>query len=310
MLRKLTKKFQNLTLATKLTTLLLIIFIGGITLSSIAFAHLLNYQAEIAVKSRARFIFQNINAVRQYTLDEVQPVLERRLKDDEFVLQAIPSYSARKVFGTLQKQDPTYNDFFYKDAMLNPTNLQDLADGFETTIVQKFQQANNLENTTSGYRWINGEKYFYIASPLAITDSSCLRCHSTPDVAPKRMIKVYGSENGFGWKLNEINGAQIVSVPANIILERANQALMLAIGIITLVFAIAIYVANLWLKRYVIQPIKGVVRVAEAVSTGDFDAEFGKVSKDEIGSLVEAFTRMKLSLLMAIQSFEQQRPKG
>lgn len=85
---------------------------------------------------------------------------------------------------------------------------------------------------------------------------------------------------------------------------------MLSIGIITLVFAIAIYVANLWLKRYVIQPIKRVVRVAEAVSTGDFDAEFDKVSKDEIGSLVEAFTRMKLSLLMAIQSFEQQRPKG
>ncbi|GAA6622648.1 DUF3365 domain-containing protein [Scytonema sp. NUACC26] len=310
MLRKLTKKFQNLTLATKLTTLLLIIFIGGITLSSIAFANLLNYQAEIAVKSRARFIFQNINAVRQYTNDEVQPVLERRLKGDEFALQTIPSYSARKVFLNLQKQDVSYNNFFYKDAMLNPTNLQDKADNFETTIVQKFQQANNLENTTSGYHWINGVKYYYIASPLAVKDSSCLRCHSSPDVAPKGMIKVYGTEHGFGWKLNEINGAQIVSVPANIILERAKQALLLAIGIITLVFAIAIFVANLWMKRYVIQPIKKVVRVAEAVSTGDFDVEFEKVSKDEIGSLVEAFTRMKLSLLMAIQSFEQQRPKG
>ncbi len=310
MLIKLTKKFQNLTLATKLTTLLLIIFIGGITLSSIAFANLLNYQAEIAVKSRARFIFQNINAIRQYTTDEVQPVLERRLGEDEFALQAIPSYSTRKVFVTLQKQDEAYKNFFYKDAMLNPTNSQDQADNFETTIVQKFQQANNLKNTTSGYRWINGEKYFYTASPLAITDLNCLRCHSNPDVAPKKMIKRYGTEHGFGWKLNEINGAQIVSVPANIILVRANQALILAIGIITLVFAIAIYVANLWLKRYVIQPIKRVVRVAEAVSTGDFDAEFEKVSNDEIGSLVEAFTRMKLSLVMAIQSFEEYRPKN
>jgi HAMP domain-containing protein len=310
MLRYFTKRFKNLKLATKLNTLLLIIFVGGITVSSIAFANLLNYQAEIAVKSRARFIFQNINAVRQYTNDEVQPVLERRLKEDEFALQSIPAYSARRVFVTLQKQDATYNDFFYKDAMLNPTNLQDLADSFETTIVQKFQQANNLENTTSGYRWIDGEKYFYIASPLALTEQSCLRCHSSPDVAPKGMLKIYGPENGFGWKLNEINGTQIVSVPANIILARASQALILAIGIITLVFAIAIYVANFWLKQYVIQPIERVVRVAEAVSTGDFDAEFEKVSKDEIGSLVEAFTRMKLSLLMAIQSFEQNRPKG
>ena len=42
---------------------------------------------------------------------------------------------------------------------------------------------------------------------------SCLECHSTADKAPVEMIKLYGSANGFGWKMNDIIGAQIVSVP-------------------------------------------------------------------------------------------------
>jgi methyl-accepting chemotaxis protein len=56
-----------------------------------------------------------------------------------------------------------------------------------------------------------------------------------------------------------------------------------------------------------IQPIKNIVLVAEAVSTGDMTADFDKKYNDEIGSLVEAFTRMKLSLAMAIKRFERNR---
>lgn len=121
------------------------------------------------------------------------------------------------------------------------------------------------------------------------------------------MIDMYGDRNGFGWKLNMVNGAQIVSIPANEVLQKARQSLVIVMGIVTLIFASAIYIANFWLKRYVVRPIKQVVRVTEAVSTGNFDVEFEKVANDEIGSLIEAFTRMKLSLVMAIRRYERYR---
>jgi protein-histidine pros-kinase len=35
------------------------------------------------------------------------------------------------------------------------------------------------------------------------------------------MIRLYGSDNGFGWKMDEIIGAQIVSVPMAIPLQMA-----------------------------------------------------------------------------------------
>jgi hypothetical protein len=37
-----------------------------------------------------------------------------------------------------------------------------------------------------------------------------------PAAAPPAMLIQYGSMNGFGWKLGEIVGAQIVSVPATV----------------------------------------------------------------------------------------------
>jgi Protein of unknown function (DUF3365) len=38
------------------------------------------------------------------------------------------------------------------------------------------------------------------------------------------MTKMYGKNNGFGWKLNDLIGAQIVSVPARLVNESAGGA--------------------------------------------------------------------------------------
>lgn len=190
--------------------------------------------------------------------------------------------------------------------MLNPTNIQDKADYFEEDLVKRFSLDKNIKEL-SGFRSIGNQDFFYIAQPISVTDATCLKCHSTPEVAPKEMIKIYGSKNGFGWKLNQVLGTQIVSVPASQVFQNARQSFVLVMGIVVIIFAITIFLANLWLKRYIVRPIKQIVRVAEAVSTGDMEAEFEKVSNDEVGNLVEAFTRMKLSLAMAITRFEQYR---
>jgi dTDP-4-dehydrorhamnose reductase len=53
---------------------------------------------------------------------------------------------------------------------------------------------------------------------------SCLPCHSTVDAAPKTMIERYGPANGFGWILNDVIAAQIISVPTEIPVARAKEA--------------------------------------------------------------------------------------
>lgn len=53
----------------------------------------------------------------------------------------------------------------------------------------------------------------YLSHPIKITDPGCLACHGAPSDAPQTLLATYGSVNGFGWKLNEMIGAQIVTVP-------------------------------------------------------------------------------------------------
>lgn len=305
MLRKFKTFFSNLKLAQKFTILLLIVFLGGIALSGAALASVLNYKAQDEITTKALMLMATMNSVRNYTSNEVNPELKPRL-DEEFLPESVPSYSAREVFENLRLENQPYKEFLYKEAALNPTNLRDKADDFEAAIVEGFRQDKNLQEV-EGFRSIKGQNLFYIARPITISQESCLECHSTPSIAPKSLISIYGTAHGFGWKLNEIIGTQIISVPAAQVLQKARQSFILIMGIVSLVFAIAIFLVNLWLKRYVVRPLRRLAQVAEAVSTGDMEAEFEPMSNDEVGKLGEAFGRMKMSLVMAMKRFEQYR---
>jgi len=115
------------------------------------------------------------------------------------------------------------------------------------------------------------------------------------------MVKRYGSVNGYGWHLNQVLGAQIVSVPADSVRNEARNFFLSMLAIVVGIFALAGITINLWLRKQVVQPIKRMSEVAEAASTGSLDVEFSTTNADEIGDLAAAFQRMKISLAMAMK---------
>jgi HAMP domain-containing protein len=296
--------FRNLDLARKFSLLLLLVFLGGILVSGLALSTILNHNAQNEISAKALLMIETMNSVRHYTDTQVKPELQGRLAA-EFLPETIPAYSAREVFEKL-RENRLYSDFFYKEATLNPTNLRDKADSFETNVVEQFRQDKNLSEA-HGFRTTPSGDLFYIARPIKISVPSCLECHSTPDRAPASMIERYGPTNGFGWKLNEIIGAQVISVPAHQVLKNSRQAFGLIMGTIAAIFALAILLVNLWLRRYVARPLKRMAQAAEALSTGDLEADFEWNAKDEVGSLAEAFRRMKTSLMMAMKRLDRYR---
>jgi HAMP domain-containing protein len=304
MLKDLKSNFQNLKLGKKLTILLLIVFIGGIVISGAGLATILNRNAQNEVTSKALVLMGVMNSVRDYTNTQVRPELVDKL-ETKFIPQTVPAYSAREVFEKF-RTTKEYNDFFYKEATLNPTNLRNKADDFEKAIVERFRKESGLKELM-GFRSTSSGEVFYIARPLAIGKQSCLECHTTPELAPPSQIKRYGKEHGFGWKLNEIVAAQMISVPAGTVIQNARQSFVWIMGVVALIFAVAIYIVNRWLYRYVVRPINRMAQVAEAVSTGDTEAEFERMSNDEVGSLAEAFTRMKMSMVMAMKRLDRYR---
>lgn len=296
-------KFNSWKLRKKFTILLLLVLLIGLTCIGSILTAVLGRKTKHEISEQALILMETMNSVRDYTSTQVQPELADRI-DVEFLPETIPAYSAREIFENLRQNNPEYRDFFYKEATINPTNLRDRADKFETTLVEKFIANTDLQET-SGFRSIPGGDIFYIARPMKISKISCLRCHSTPDVAPQSLIERYGTANGFGWKLNEIVGAQTISVPAQKVFNEAKETFLLIMAVVSSIFIAVILLVNDLLNRHVIRPLKKIAKVAEEVSTGDLNAEFGQVSEDEIGNLAAAFKRMKLSLTLAMNRISQ-----
>ncbi|MFN6562544.1 MAG: DUF3365 domain-containing protein [Nostoc sp. ChiSLP01] len=296
---------KNLKIGAKFNLLLILVFIVSILGSGLALSSVLQGRAQNEVTSQAQILIQMVNAVRNYTQVRIDPLLEPRLETNPtFMPEIVPTFSSKEVFENFRKK-PEYKNFFHKDATLNPTNLADKADSFETELVERFRnEAKTLEIT--GFRSLPEGEVFYIAQPLKITQQQCLRCHSTPDRAPKSQLATYGSENGFGWKLNDIVSAQIISVPSEEIFANAKRTWILIMGLLIAIFAIIIFLINFLIKKAVIQRIKRIEKIAQRVSTGDMTADFEEISNDEIGGLAEAFNRMKSSLRIAMDMLNNQ----
>lgn len=294
---------RNWQLRQKFTAILLGMFLVGLTVIGLSLFKVLEEDTENQIASQGLILMETMNSVRAYTSTQVKPELIDRM-EEEFLPETIPAYSAREVFENLRDRNPEYRNFFYKEATLNPSNLRDRADQFETEVIRNFI-ANPDIKETQDFRSTPSGDLFYIARPITITDPSCLECHSSPDIAPRSQIERYGTVNGYGWKLNEIVGAQMISVPAQKVVKQAHQSFVIVMGIVSLVFLLVIVLINYLLNRNVIIPLKRMARVAEEVSTGNMDAEFERMNRDEIGNLAEAFKRMKLSLSMAMGRLSQ-----
>jgi protein-histidine pros-kinase len=146
----------------------------------------------------------------------------------------------------------------------------------------------------------------YIARPIQIKDPACLACHSVPSAAPASMIKLYGENNGFGWKHLEVIGAQVVSVPMDLPLRNAKDAFKVFMGSLAAIFLVTFIVLNMMLSLMIIRPIARMSESADKVSTGDFKVpEFPNTGKDEISVLGTSFNRMRRSLQKALKLIEK-----
>ena len=141
----------------------------------------------------------------------------------------------------------------------------------------------------------------HLARPIAVRAEGCLTCHNTPAMAPAALTRTYGTANGFGWKLNETIGAQILSVPMAVPLAAAHQAYVTFLLILVAIFAVVFVILNFLLHYLVIQPAKRLSAMADAVSLGEEGVEaYIKPGKDEISSLSVSFNRMRESLRHAL----------
>jgi len=284
----------------KFNFVLLGIFVLGFVIAGYVSHRVLQANAREEILQNARLMMEAALSSRTYTTAQVKPLLENQLKYT-FLPQTVPAYAATEVFNDMRKKHPDYG---YKEATLNPTNPRDRASDWEADIVQAFRLTPATHEMV-GERDTPTGPALYLARPIQVTSGSCLECHSTIEAAPQTMVDLYGTANGFGWKMNEVIGAQVVSVPMSVPINRASHTFRSFMLALTAVFLVAFILLNVMLQAMVIRPVTRLARIADQVSLGHFDAgEFKSRGKDEIAVLTEALGRMKTSLVQAMKMLE------
>jgi protein-histidine pros-kinase len=281
----------------KFNLVLLILTLVGVGLSLTAATAVLNTIAKDEVVQNSRLLMENATGARKYTSEEIAPILERDM-NVRFHPQAVSSYAAKKMFEVLHSK---MSDYSYREAVLNPTNLEDRASDWESDIIN-----NEFRNQTGRTEFVTERdtptgRMLYLAKPISV-QAACLTCHSTPAAAPKSMIAIYGPRNGFGWKLNEVVGAQIVTVPMSVALARSSQVRATILAPLLASIALVFVLLNIMLDLLIIRPIDKMTKAAEQVSLGATDApELIFKGDDQIAKLGLSFNRMQRSLREALK---------
>jgi protein-histidine pros-kinase len=287
-------------LLVKFNLLFVLVMVVGLSFSGVITRNLLQTNAQEEVLNNARLLMEQAIAVRTYTSTQISGLLQTQLKYD-FLPQSVPSYSAVEVLKTLQAK---YPDFAYKEATLNPTNPRDRAVEWEVDVVGEFRANAGLKESIGQRSTATGPS-LWIARPLRITNGACLECHSSVEAAPKTLVDRYGPNNGFGWNLNEVIGAQVISVPMALPLDRAERSFRVFIAAQLAVFVVVGLVLNLMIWLVIVRPVTRLSTLADRVSQGDLEAaEFSSRSKDEIGTLTASFSRMRASVVQAMRMLD------
>ena len=264
---------------------------------------MLNKHAYEQVLAQARLMLDAGSAVRTYTTTHVNRyLLSAQMNEDNFIGATVPNFAAKR---TLEVLHQAYPDYSYREAALNPTSPEDRAMDWEAAVIHEMRADPGVEEVIGTRETRNGAS-LYVARPLRIESEACLLCHSTPERAPPHLIRSYGRENGFGWQLNEVVGAQIATVAMAVPLTQAREAFISFVGISTAVFVGLALLAAILLRRLVLRQLLAMAESANRLSRGDWSMpELGETGTDELGELGAAFNRLRRSLWAAMQRIER-----
>jgi protein-histidine pros-kinase len=223
----------------KVNLILLAVTAIVIELFAVVATPFLENVARTEVLQKARIMMEAAAGIRIYTSNEIAPLLSAKRDDDKFHPQTVPSYAASKNFALLARK---FTDYAYREAALNPTNPSNRAVDWEADIIYDFRQ-NRHKRELITEREIDNGRVLTLSQPI-VSGGPCLSCHGAADQAPRSMIATYGTQNGFGWGLDEVVGAQIVAVPMAVALEHSTRIRNLFIAVLGGIFLLLIGLFN------------------------------------------------------------------
>ncbi|OGR07870.1 MAG: hypothetical protein A2511_11565 [Deltaproteobacteria bacterium RIFOXYD12_FULL_50_9] len=246
-------------------------------------------------KSKGELIANYIFASRKFFYDFQRPLINAVIEQDRFYPELMSEFViASETWSIFKKNLPGYE---FKQAAVNPLQPANTADGDEARIIKGFQDKSGLKQQ-EGILQRGGEEFYFLAKPIQIEAKSCLHCHGDPQDAPKDQVQLYGTKNGYQWKMGEVVGADIIYIPIRQPMTVARQTAASIIFVGGGILLLALLVVWFFLNSRIVDPILKLSARTEEISLGkDLDKEIDLSSaKDELGALAQAVDRLRLSM--------------
>jgi methyl-accepting chemotaxis protein len=263
-------------------------------------------QDEVTI--RAQSVLNFGEASRAYARNTLSPAV-RKASPDSLVLEAdSDNFVARGTADELRKKqrDEKQPEYSLREASLNPLNDANKADPEEEKIIRQLM-ANPSLKEVSGFREKDGKEEYFIARPI-VTEFKCLKCHDTPEKAPKEIVARYGRDHGYGWKEGDRTSALVVSVPTEDL--RAEQAgVFLRIGAAFGALALVV-IASVWalFELLVNRRLKHAAAVMHEVAENPATkSRLADTAADELGGLSQSVDVMLDKVLPLMESRKKER---
>ena len=235
-----------------------------------------------------------IDSTREYVREVLRPTMYSVLGDDAFVLEAMSSsYISRQVMDMFKEKLP---EFEYRRVALNARNPDFEATESEIKMIEFFKN-NPQEEEWRGVVAKEKGRYFMRFQPVWLTPS-CLRCHGSPDKAPKKIVEKYGAERGFQRTMDMVSGVVSIGIPVEVGLMKIKEVALSVFGTVFLCVFFLYSIITFFFNRLIIRNIRDLLEVFRDISEEDVDENLTRKieTSDEIGELKVSAQKMAESL--------------
>lgn len=257
-------------------------------------------QSLAEAEAKSRILLDRNLSTHTYFTHQLKPALfelsKNRVEPGYFdPVWMSSTYAVREMQKYFQTLNP--NDYYYKEPAINARSPKNEADPHERRFLEKLNRTPDLA-AGSGIREIEGEPYFYVLRRGETMESSCLRCHSTPEAAPEDMVAEYGPERSFDRVAGEVVSAVSIRIPLDKAFANANRVSFFLSAQLLLIL-LTILGIILWFNReYLFLPIDRIReksrQIAESETRPGETIELPKGR--ELRGLTESFNDMSRKL--------------
>ncbi len=266
----------------------------GICISVIMYFHY-NSIMESEISQRSRMLLAQSDAVQDYVKTVLRPEMFDTLPEGRFVLKAMSSsYISRQVMARLNVKDAS--EYHYRRVSRNPRNPSSMPDGIEADLIKMFRQNKNQvfwEDTTI----VQDREYHLVARPVTFKDS-CMQCHGVPEDAPKELLDIYGSKNGFHYEVGEVGGVVVAGFPVDMIKSPAKELTYQYLSLYFLGILGFAALISLFFDRLVMKNLQKLSDVFKTRFSGEQELPIIERlgQKDEIEGLMEGVDELAICL--------------